>query len=132
MKSFDIKLRTPEKVLFEGKVESLTVIQADGVRTFLACHEDCMGYIVGGVCHYLLDDKNVFFVTFNVFFVVDKGVVSVNSSIIEYGDDYDTVMATFSHTIKELRDGYVKSRQEYTDGRVKIARALTDKQKDFD
>jgi len=132
MKLFHLVLRTPEKHFFEGDVESLTLLQSDGLRTFLADHEPCLGNIVGGVCKYVIAEQTVHFVTADGFFLVEKGRVIVNSSLIEYGTDYKQVIDELNSNSLALRSSYKKARQEYVKGRAEIARALSDKKPDID
>lgn len=132
MKNFTLTLRTPEKVVFEGEASLLHVNQADGSRSFLAGFENCLGSITQGVCYYIADDKEVKFVTADGFFLVKNGSITLNSPIIEYGDDPQEVMKKYEITSKELRNRYLKSKQEYLTGKIELAKAISGKKQNGD
>ena len=133
MKTFDLTLRTPDAVVFEGKVELLRVNQADGSRSFLAGHENCLGNIAQGVCYYVDEKGNtVKFVTSDGFFLIKDRRVSVNAAIIDYGDDVETVMKKHDVTSSELRSRYLKSRQEYVTGKHELSKAIAGKKQSGD
>ena len=128
MSTFKLILRTPETVVFEGDVTLLRVNQADGSRSFLAGHEDCLGNIAEGVCKYVQEDgTEKRFVTSDGFFLIKKRVVSVNAPIIDYGDDVETVMNKYAITSGELRSRYLKSRAAYVSGKIELSKSIAGK-----
>ena len=126
MKLFHVVLRTPEKIVFEGEVQSLSLMQEEGRMTFLANFVKSFGSVKEGLCHFVDDsgDKKRF-VTSNGFFTVDKNVFILNAPIIEFGDSVEKVMTMKNAEIQERVQKHSRSRKEYTKSRMEMAKNLT-------
>ena len=133
MKSLHLVLRTPENVFYESECSSVTVRQDDGYTTFLVGHEDCLGSIIGGVCKFTTESgEERSFVTSVGFYTLKNGTITVNSSLMGFGDDYQKVMDGFSITFQEKRRKYIHARMEYTRSKAEVAKALSGKKEDID
>ena len=133
MRQLKLVLRTPEGIFFETEATLVRVNQTDGSRAFMAMHEDCLGEIVRGVCKYIDEnEETVRFVTGNGYFSVSKGVVTINSSFIVFGDSYEKAIESSKSSAAEFRKRYVRSRQEYTQSKAEVAKALSGKKDDAD
>ncbi|MBQ9276796.1 MAG: hypothetical protein IJ226_04295 [Clostridia bacterium] len=125
MKLFQVVLRTPDKVVFEGEISSLTITQSDGYTTFLAGFENSFGTFVSGV-QKLVDEKNVqtSFVTENGVFVVENGTLTLNSALIVQGDDPVSVLGQIESEREERKLKHERSRKEYSKSKMEMAKSL--------
>ena len=57
MKSFALKILTPERTAFDGIVECLTVTDVNGLVTVLSCHAPMVSVLAPGPLMLLADGK---------------------------------------------------------------------------
>ena len=125
MKLFGACLRTPDSVVFDGQIASLTIEQSDGYTTFLGGHANSFGTFERGVLR-LVDDKDVEqqFVTENGVFIVQNSTLSVCSALIERGDEPKSVFDRVENEKLERRQKHERSRKEYARGKMEMAKSL--------
>lgn len=126
IKLFHVVLRTPERIVYEGSIQSLSLLQEQGRITFLANFVKSFGNITEGLCSFVDEDgAKRTFITSNGFFTVDSNVIVVNAPIIEFGDSVEKVMAEKNSEIQERVEKHSRSRKEYTKSKMEMAKNLT-------
>ena len=123
MNSFDLELLTPDKVLFSGKAESLTVVQSDGKVQILANHMSCVGSITAGKCVIGLpnDEKRVF-ISGEGILRISNGKTVVTSDLLEWEENLAEALEKREKHLKSEMERRKESYLEYRLGTVALER----------
>jgi F-type H+-transporting ATPase subunit epsilon len=90
MASFPVSLVTPERILFEGEAEMVTMRSGGGDIAFLANHEPYVSTVeIGLVRIDLPDGEQQRFAAHGGFVEVNEGTVVVISGVAESPDEVD-------------------------------------------
>ena len=89
MKSFKLKIVTPDGLIFDSEVESLLVRTHDGDVEFLAGHIDYMASLATGRARIKVDGKDKLASVSGGFVMVKGGEVSMAALTFEFGEDID-------------------------------------------
>ena len=89
MKSFKLKIVTPDGLAFDSEVESLLVRTHDGDVEFLAGHIDYMASLATGRARIKVDGKDKFASVSGGFVMVKDGEVSMAALTFEFSEDID-------------------------------------------
>lgn len=125
MKTFKLKIVTPDGLAFDSEVESLLVRTHDGDVEFLAGHIDYMASLATGRARIKVDGKDRLASVSGGFVTVKGGVVSVAALTFEFSEDInldrakaalDEAKATLSSATDDKTAKLIKA---------KIQRALT-------
>ena len=93
MKSFKLKIVTPDGLAFDSEVESLLVRTHDGDVEFLAGHIDYMASLATGRARIKVDGKDKFASVSGGFVMVKDGEVSMAALTFEFSEDIDVELA---------------------------------------
>jgi F-type H+-transporting ATPase subunit epsilon len=93
MKSFNLKVVTPDGMIFDSQVESLLVRTDDGDVEFLAGHIDYMASIGTGRARIKVDGKDKFAAVSGGFVTVKGGEVSLVAITFEFRENIDLARA---------------------------------------
>ena len=124
MKSFNLKVVTPDGLLFDSKVESLLVRTDDGDVEFLAGHIDYMASLGTGRARIKTDGKDRYASVSGGFVTVKGGEVKLVAITFEFAENIDLERA------RAARDNARAKISEATDDKVlmlakaKLQRAL--------
>lgn len=89
MKSFHLKIATPDGLKFEGEAESLLVRTAEGDTEILAGHTDFLSALGIGRTRITVGGEKRFASSAGGFVSVKNGEVSVVCTTFEFADDID-------------------------------------------
>ena len=89
MKAFNLKVVTPDGLLFDSEVESLLIRTDDGDVEFLAGHIDYMASIGTGRARIKQDGKDRFASVSGGFVTVKRGVVNLVAITFEFRENID-------------------------------------------
>ena len=107
MAAFSVSLVTPERILFEGEAEMVTMRSGGGDIAFLANHEPYVSTVeIGLVRIDLADGEKQRFAAHGGFVEVDEGTVVVLSGVAERADEIDVVRA---QRAKEEAEGRISA-----------------------
>ena len=107
MAAFAVSLVTPERILFEGEVEMVTMRSGGGDIAFLANHEPYVSTVeIGLVRIDLADGEKQRFAAHGGFVEVDEGTVVVLSGVAERADEIDVARA---QRAKEEAEGRISA-----------------------
>ena len=94
MAAFPVSLVTPERILFEGEAEMVTMRSGGGDIAFLAGHEPYVSTVEIGVVRIdRPDGEKARFAAHGGFVEVDEGAVVVLSGVAERADEIDVARA---------------------------------------
>ena len=93
MKSFNLKVVTPDGLIFDSPVESLLVRTDDGDVEFLAGHIDYMASLGTGRARIKVDGKDKFAAVSGGFVTVKGGEVSLVAITFEFRENIDLARA---------------------------------------
>jgi F-type H+-transporting ATPase subunit epsilon len=94
MASFPISLVTPERILFEGEAEMVTMRSGGGDIAFLAGHEPYVSTVEIGVVRIDVGEgQSERFAAHGGFVEVNEGSVTVLSGVAERPDEVDVARA---------------------------------------
>ena len=118
MKSFNLKVVTPDGLIFDSPVESLLVRTDDGDVEFLAGHIDYMASLGTGRARIKVDGKDKFAAVSGGFVTVKGGEVSLVAITFEFREDIDLERA------KNAREEAEAKLESSTDPKtLKVAKA---------
>ena len=123
MKSFNLKVVTPDGLAFDSKIESLLIRTDDGDVEILAGHTDLVASIGVGRARLIKDGKNVFAAVSGGFLSVTDGKVRLCTITFEFAKDIDVIRA---EKAKQKAEQALKTAKDARDERIakaKIARA---------
>lgn len=93
MKSFHLKIATPDGLEFDGEVESLLVRTAEGDAEILAGHTDFLSALGVGRTRIIVGGEKRFASSAGGFVSVKGGEVSVVCTTFEFADEIDVKRA---------------------------------------
>lgn len=130
MNTFDLEFVTPEKVLYAGKAESLSVAQSDGRIQFLAKHMPCVGSITAGKCVIGLPEggKRVL-VSGEGIVCVNKDKIIVTSDLLEWEENLEEALKIRERRLKSEMERRKESFLEYRLGAVALERIFANLKK---
>ena len=107
MAAFSVSLVTPERILFEGEAEMVTMRSGGGDIAFLANHEPYVSTVeIGLVRIDLADGEKQRFAAHGGFVEVDEGTVVVLSGVAERAGEIDVARA---QRAKEEAEGRISA-----------------------
>jgi len=118
MKSYQVKIVTPDGLEYEGPVESLLVRTDDGDVEILAGHADLLASIGTGRARLLIDGKARYASVNGGFLSVSQGQVYLCAITFEFADQIDLGRA---NAAKEKAEAALRSAAD--DRAVRIAKA---------
>ena len=89
MKSFNLKIATPDGLDFEGEIESLLVRTVEGDVEILAGHTDFLSALSTGRTRIIVDGEKRFASSSGGFVSVKNGEVSMICTTFEFADEID-------------------------------------------
>ena len=125
MAAFSVSLVTPERILFEGEAEMVTMRSGGGDIAFLANHEPYVSTVeIGLVRIDLADGEKQRFAAHGGFVEVDEGTVVVLSGVAERADEIDVARATSDLADQQKRlSGMKQDDPDYPGQRARVERA---------
>jgi F-type H+-transporting ATPase subunit epsilon len=84
---------TPEKTLFQGKVQSLRVFVEDGSLEVLASHIPSIAYLMPGECRIVCENgERKTFVSSDGVLNIEKSEVILTSDFLEWEENLETAL----------------------------------------
>lgn len=124
MKSFNLKIVTPDGLLFESEVESLLVRTDDGDVEFLAGHIDYMASLGTGRARIKQDDKDRFASVSGGFVTVKGGEVKLVAVTFEFRENIDLARAKAARDTAKANISSASDDKAMKLARAKLQRAL--------
>lgn len=122
MAQFPVSLVTPERILFEGEAEMVTMRSGGGDIAFLAGHEPYVSTVEIGVVRIdRPDGEKERFAAHGGFVEVNEGAVVVLSGVAERADEIDVARA---QRAKEAAEGQAASGDD-AEADAALRRAMT-------
>ena len=118
MKSFNLKVVTPDGLIFDSPVESLLVRTDDGDVEFLAGHIDYMASLGTGRARIKVDGKDKFAAVSGGFVTVKGGEVSLVAITFEFRENID--LARAKNALDEAKQTLSSSNDDKS---IKLAQA---------
>ena len=126
MRSFPLKIVTPDGLFYDGQAESITLRTSVGEIGILAGHMDYVTTLGMGRCKIVMDGKERTAACIGGMISVSKGSVSVVATTFEWSEDIDVARAKRAaenaKSIIESKTGYTK--EEITLAEARLKRAL--------
>ncbi len=124
MKTFNLKVVTPDGEIYNSKVESLTVKTDDGDVEFLAGHVDYLASLSVGRARIKADGKERFASVSGGFVTVENGSVNLITITFEFADKIDLGRAkAAAERAREVLSS-AKDAKAIELAKAKLARAL--------
>ena len=124
MKSFNLKIVTPDGLLFESEVESLLVRTDDGDVEFLAGHIDYMASLGTGRARIKQDGKDRFASVSGGFVTVKGGEVKLVAVTFEFRENIDLARAKAARDTAKANMSSASDDKAMKLARAKLQRAL--------
>lgn len=124
MRSFDLKIATPDGAEFEGQVESLLVRTAEGDAEILAGHTDFLSALGTGRVRIIVDGKIRLASASGGFVTVKNGEVSLICTTFEFADDIDIKRAKAAKEKAEEALSHSSNTKSEALLKAKLARAI--------
>jgi len=124
MKSFSLKIATPDGLVFDGEVESLLVRTTEGDVEILAGHADFLSALGIGRARITANGEKRFAAVSGGFVSVRKNEVNVVCTTFEFSDEIDINRAKLA---KERAEDAIKSKKDSNAEallKAKLSRAL--------
>ena len=125
MKSFNLKIVTPDGLAFDREVESLLVRTDDGDVEFLAGHIDYMASLGTGRARIKQDGKDRFASVSGGFVTVSKGEVKLVAITFEFREDIDLERAKLARDEAKVSISSGKDEKAIALAKAKLQRALS-------
>ena len=125
MKSFNLKIVTPDGLAFDREVESLLVRTDDGDVEFLAGHIDYMASLGTGRARIKQDGKDRFASVSGGFVTVSKGEVKLVAITFEFREDIDLELAKLARDEAKASISSGKDEKAIALAKAKLQRALS-------
>ena len=125
MKSFNLKIVTPDGLAFDREVESLLVRTDDGDVEFLAGHIDYMASLGTGRARIKQDGKDRFASVSGGFVTVSKGEVKLVAITFEFREDIDLERAKLARDEAKASTSSGKDEKAIALAKAKLQRALS-------
>lgn len=124
MKSFHLKIVTPDGVAFDSEAESILLRTDDGDVEFLASHADYMASVGTGRARIITGGVSRFASCSGGFVTVMGGEVTLTAVTFEFAEDIDLERAKASKAEAERRLVSAKDKRELELAEAKLKRAL--------
>ena len=124
MKSFNLKIVTPDGLCFDSEVESLLVRTDDGDVEFLAGHIDYMASLGTGRARIKVDGKDRFASVSGGFVTVKGGEVTVVAITFEFRENIDLERARAARDEAKAAISSTKDDKALKLAKAKLQRAL--------
>lgn len=125
MSSFKLKVITPDKILFDGDAEQITVRTTEGDVGILAGHENYVANLPSGVLKIIVEGKERYAAIAKGFLKVSYNkVTTIIATAAEWGEDIDIVWANRSKDDALNKIKQAKTESETTRAELKLKRAL--------
>ncbi len=124
MKSYNIKIITPEKVFFDGETEQVIVRTSEGDLGILAGHENFVADLPAGPFRVKIDGQFKTAAISGGVLKVSKEVTTILAMAAEWADEIDIEWAKRSQADAEKRLNETKSDFEHRLAEMKLKRAL--------
>lgn len=124
MRSYLLKIVTPEKVFFEGQTEQIVVRTSDGDLGVLAGHENYVSDLPAGPFKVKIDGKYKVAAISGGVLKVSKEATTILAMAAEWADEIDLDWAKRSQADAEKRLRETKSDYEHRRAELKLKRAL--------
>ena len=124
MKSFNLKIVTPDGLLFESEVESLLVRTDDGDVEFLAGHIDYMASLGTGRARIKQNGKDRFASVSGGFVTVKGGEVKLVAVTFEFRENIDLERAKAARDTAKANISSASDDKAMKLARAKLQRAL--------
>ena len=124
MKSFNLKVVTPDGLMFDSEVESLLVRTDDGDVEFLAGHIDYMASLGTGRARIKQDGKDKYASVSGGFVTVKGGEVKLVAVTFEFRENIDLARAKASRDEAKARISESKDDKSLKLAQAKLQRAL--------
>lgn len=124
MKSYKLKIITPEKIFFDGETEQIIVRTTEGDIGVLAGHENFVSDLPAGPFRVKLDGKFKNAAISGGVLKVSKEVTTILAMAAEWADEIDLEWAKRSQADAEKKLKETKSDFEHRLAELKLKRAL--------
>lgn len=124
MKSFKLKIITPEKIFFNDETEQIIVRTTEGDIGILAGHENYVADLPAGPFRVKIDGKYKIAAISGGAIKVSKDAVTILAMAAEWAEDIDSEWAKRSHEDAIKRINESKSDYEHRRAELKLKRAL--------
>ena len=124
MKNFNLKVVTPDGLMFDSEVESLLVRTDDGDVEFLAGHIDYMASLGTGRARIKQDGKDRYASVSGGFVTVKGGEVKLVAVTFEFRENIDLARAKASRDEAKARISESKDDKTLKLAQAKLQRAL--------
>ena len=124
MKSFNLKVVTPDGLAFDSEVESLLVRTDDGDVEFLAGHIDYMASLGTGRARIKVDGKDRFASVSGGFVTVSGGEVKLVAITFEFRENIDLARAKVARDEAREEISSAKDDKALALAKAKLQRAL--------
>ena len=124
MKSFKLKIITPEKIFFNDETEQIIVRTTEGDIGILAGHENYVADLPDGPFRVKIDGKYKIAAISGGAIKVSKDAVTILAMAAEWAEDIDSEWAKRSHEDAIKRINESKSDYEHRRAELKLKRAL--------
>ena len=124
MKSYNLKIITPEKVFFDGQTEQIIVRTSDGDMGVLSGHENYVSDLPAGPFRVKIDGKYKTAAISGGVLKVSKESTTILAMAAEWADEIDMEWAKRSQADAEKRLKETKSDYEQRRAELKLKRAL--------
>lgn len=125
MKSFRLKIVTPDGLAFDGDAESLLIRTDDGDAEFLCGHADYIASVGTGRARIITGGVSRFASCSGGFVSVTSGVVSLTAVTFEFAEDIDVKRAERAKAVAEAKIQNAKDKRELELAEAKLKRALS-------
>lgn len=124
MKSFKLKIITPEKVFFDDETEQIIVRTTEGDIGILAGHENYVADLPAGPFRVKINGNYKIATISGGAIKVSKDAVTILAMAAEWSEDIDSEWAKRSHEDAIKRINESKSDYEHRRAELKLKRAL--------
>ena len=125
MRSFNLKIATPDGVVFDGKAESLLVRTAEGDAEIMAGHADFLSALGTGRVRIIANGERRIASSSGGFVSVKSGEVSLVSTTFEFADEIDVKRARAAKESAEVALSSAGDKNTEAVLKAKLARALS-------
>ena len=125
MKSFSLKIVTPEGARFDGEAESILFRTTDGDVEILAGHSDLFGAIGTGRVRIIQGGNSKFASASGGVFSIKGGAAKLVCVTFEFKEDINLERANLAKEKAEERIARAKSDRELDLAKAKLQRALS-------
>ena len=124
MKSFHLKIATPDALVFDGEAESLLVKTTEGDLEILAKHADFLAALATGKARLLIGGETKLAAASGGFISVKQGEVSLVCTTFEFADEIDVRRAKSAKEEAEAKLSTVSDKNAEAILKAKLLRAM--------